>query len=227
MSEDKEQYCELIKRLVPIEDLSLQLQNDVIQMAFVNKYKKKDFVFKQGDRDDYSFYILEGQLELIADKQVKSTITSGTDSARYALARLQPRQFSAKAKTDIAVLQLNRSVLDRLMVLEQEEKAKEIPDSESMGVSDIVGEDTGDWMTKMLQSELFSRLPTANIHKLFALLEPVDFKAGDTVIRQGDVGENYYVIQGGRCEVSRAPSVTVLERRHCLPMQNATQLLPC
>ena len=191
---------------MPIEDLPSTLQNDVIQMAAINRYKKKDFVFKEGDRDDFSFYLLEGQIELIADKQVKSVISSGTDSACYALARLQPRQFSAKAKTDITVLQLNRSALDRLMVLEQEDKSGETPDSESVDVSGIGEEESGDWMTKMLQSELYSRLPTANIHKLFALLEPVEFKAGDTVIRQGEAGEHYYIIQEGRCVVSRTPT---------------------
>jgi CRP-like cAMP-binding protein len=61
-------------------------------------------------------------------------------------------------------------------------------------------------MTKMLQSELFSRLPTANIQQLFVLLEPVSYNKGDTVITQGDIGDNYYIIQEGRCEVARAPS---------------------
>jgi rhodanese-related sulfurtransferase len=49
-------------------------------------------------------------------------------------------------------------------------------------------------------------LPTANIHQLFALLEPLEFKKGDTVITQGESGEYYYIIQEGRCEVARAPS---------------------
>ena len=204
--DDKEYYSATIKSLVPINELSPQLQNEVINICNILKFKKKEFVFKQGDRDHYSFYLLEGDVEMLADNHVQSTLQSNSDSARYAMARLQPRQFSAKAKTPITIMQVDRAALDRLMVAEQEQN----PDQDSGGieveVSNIDQEDSGDWMTKMLQSELFCRLPTANIHQLFALLEPVEFEAGATVIKQGDTGENYFIIQEGQCEVTRAPS---------------------
>ncbi|MEE9551729.1 MAG: cyclic nucleotide-binding domain-containing protein, partial [Gammaproteobacteria bacterium] len=207
MSEDKEQYIESIKQLIPINELSPQLQTEVIDSANVVKHKKKQFVFNQGDKDNYSFYLLEGELELLADKKVRNKIVSGTDGALYPMAQLQPRQFSAKAKTKITILQVSRATLDRLMVLEEKEKTDGLLDGDSeMEVSDIGEEDSGDWMTTMLQSELFSRLPTANIHQLFALLEEVEAKAGDTIIKQGDVGDQYYIIQTGRCEVTRSPS---------------------
>ena len=205
--DNKEQYSELIKFLVPINELSPQLQNEVINIGKVLKFKKKDFVFKQGDRDSYSYYLLDGQIELLSNKQVTSTIASGADSARYAMARLQPRQFSAKAVGEVVVLQLDRAALDRLMVAEQQQSPADMSSTGiEVEVSDIGEEDSGDWMTKMLQSELFCRLPTANIHQLFALLEPINFNAGDTVITQGETGENFYIIQEGRCDVTRAPS---------------------
>lgn len=205
--DDKEQYSELIRFLVPINELSPPLQNEVINFARVLKFKKKDFVFKQGDRDGHSYYLLDGQIELLSDKQVTSTIASGADSARYALARLQPRQFSARALTDVIILQLDRNALDRIMVADQQQKTDEPSTSGiDVEVSDIGEENSGDWMTRMLQSELFCRLPTANIHQLFALLEPMEFKVGDQVIKQGDAGEYYYIIQEGNCEVTRAPS---------------------
>ena len=204
--DDKEYFSATIKSLVPINELSSQLQNEVINICNILKFKKKEFVFKQGDRDRYSFYLLEGDVEMLADNHVQSTLQSNTDSARYAMARLQPRQFSAKAKTPITIMQVDRAALDRLMVAEQEQKPDQAMGGIEMEVSDIDQEDSGDWMTKMLQSELFCRLPTANIHQLFALLEPIEFEAGATVIKQGDVGENYYIIQDGQCEVTRAPS---------------------
>lgn len=200
----KEYYSEAIKSLVPINELSPNLQNEIINIARITEYKKKDFIFKQGDRDEYAFYLLDGEVDLLADNHVQSTLTSSTDSARYAMARLQPRQFSARAASKkVVILQLDRGALDRLMVAE--------PQSQGSGgveveVAEIEAEETGDWMSRMLQSELFCRLPTANIHQLFALLEPVEYKAGDQVIRQGDTGDYYYIIQEGRCEVSREPS---------------------
>jgi CRP-like cAMP-binding protein len=204
--EENAKYSDLIKTLVPVSELSPQVQNELINQASILTYKKKEFVFKQGDMDDYAFYLLEGQIELLSHNQVQSTLVSGTDSARYAMARLQPRQFSARAKTDIVILELERSSLDRLMVMDQQGKEEETGGGIEMEVSHIGDEDSGDWMTKMLQSELFSRLPTANIQKLFTMLEPIEFKAGDTVINQGDTGDYYFIIQEGRCEVTRSPS---------------------
>jgi len=198
-------FSEAIKTLVPINELAPQLQNQLISKANVLQYKKKEYVFKEGDIDEYAFYLLEGQIELLSRNNVQSTIVSGTDSARYAMARLQPRQFSARAKTDITILELERIALDRLMVMDQQTRPQEEPGAE-VEVSNIDEEQSGDWMTRVLQSELFSRLPTANIQKLFALLEAVDYKAGDTVINQGDSGDFYFIVQEGRCEVVRAPT---------------------
>src|SRR3990170_3674665 len=205
--DDKEQYIDLIKMLVPVNELSPQSQNEVINIAKLFYHKKKDLVFKQGDKDSYTYYLLDGEIELLADKSVQSTLVSGTQSAMYAMARLQPRQYSAKAKSDSVVMRLNRGTLDRLIVADQEQNSGGyIGESDQVEVADIGAEDSVDWMTKMLQSELFSRLPTANIQQLFVLLEPVSYNKGDTVITQGDIGDNYYIIQEGRCEVARAPS---------------------
>jgi CRP-like cAMP-binding protein len=203
---DKEYYSETIKSLVPINELSPQLQNEVINIGNILKFKKKEFVFKQGDRDRYAFYLLEGEVDLLSNNTVQSTLQSNSDSARYAMARLQPRQFSAKASTPITILQIDRAALDRLMVAEQQQSTQQVSGSTDMEVSELTQEDTGDWMTKMLQSELFCRLPTANIHQLFALLEPVEYEPGASVITQGDTGEHYYIIQEGKCEVTRIPS---------------------
>jgi len=196
--------AEIEQFVIPISDLSPGAQNDVVEVAEILVFKKKKFVFKEGDEDNYSYYVLAGELELIANKQVQSTITAGSDNARYAIAQLQPRQFSAKAKTPVTVLRLDRGALDRLMV--HEGSKEDITDTGVvMGVSDIDEEDSGDWMTKMLQSELFARLPMANIQQLFAYLEAVAFNAGDTVIKQGEPGDNYFIIEEGTCEVTRVP----------------------
>ncbi|MGH8119453.1 MAG: cyclic nucleotide-binding domain-containing protein, partial [Gammaproteobacteria bacterium] len=203
--EENAKYSDAIKALVPINELAPQLQGQLISKANILQYRKKEFVFKEGDIDDYAFYLLEGQIDLLSKNSVQSTIVSGTDSARYAMARLQPRQFSARAKTDITILELERITLDRLMVMDQQTKSQGEPGAE-VEVSNIEEEQSGDWMTRVLQSELFSRLPTANIQKLFALLEAVEYKAGDTVINQGDSGDFYFIVQEGRCEVVRAPT---------------------
>ncbi len=203
---DKKPYVELIRTLVPFDELSTQAQNEIIQMGKVFKYGKRNVVFKQGDRDNFTYYLLEGVIEMLSNREVKSTITGGTDSARYAMARLLPRQFTARAVEDCMVLQLDKAAVDRTIVADKSDSTT-ITASRHFEVSEIGDEDDAvDWMTKMLQSEIFSQLPTANIQQLFVMLEPLEFKAGNTVIKQGDPGDSYYIIQDGQCEVSRIPS---------------------
>jgi CRP-like cAMP-binding protein len=209
MSETNEELRKRIEELVPINELPPNLQTKLLERAQILEVKKSRFLFKQGDKDDYSYYLLEGEVELHSNNQLDSVIQSTSDRAKYALAQLQPRQFSVKAKTEIKILLIERNKLDQLMVLAQESTLNPTltGGSTEIEVDEVDGvDDDADWMTQMLQSELFSRMPTHNIHQLFALLEPIEFKKDDVVITQGEPGEHYYIISEGRCAVSRKPS---------------------
>jgi len=194
-------FDELIRSLVPINGLSSRYQLQIIRQSEILRYKRGKYVFKQGDRDEYTFYLLEGELDTYVQKQLANPVVSGTDASRYALAQLQPRQLSARAKTDVTVLRIDRPLLDKLLTLEHEAA----PDA-SVEVSEIAAEEPVDWMTQMLQSELFHRIPAANIQRIFSLMEAVSVKAGHAVVRQGEPGDYYYVIHKGRCAVTRKAS---------------------
>ena len=60
-----------------------------------------------------------------------------------------------------------------------------------------------DWMTTLLQTKAFHKIPPANIQAIFMRLQQVNYKAGDVVIKQGDEGDYFYVITRGRCIVTR------------------------
>jgi CRP-like cAMP-binding protein len=205
MSTDKEQYNELIRWFIPINHFSPERQDEVVRIADILTFKKKEIIFKQGEKDDSSYYILKGEIELFSNNRAENTIKSGTDRARYPVAQLQPHHFSARAKTEVIILKLDRLALDRLMVLD----AKRISDNLYGGnVEEIrdMEEVSSDWMTNMLQSPLFCRLPTENIYQLFTLLKTVQVSAGDTIIKQDKVADFYFIIWEGRCEITRIPS---------------------
>jgi hypothetical protein len=93
----KQKYNEQIKSLVPISGLAPQYQNEAIHKAQILKFKKKQKVFKQGDVDPYSYYLLEGELELESNGALVKTVKGGSMDAQSPLSQLQPRQMSASS----------------------------------------------------------------------------------------------------------------------------------
>lgn len=190
----------LVDALVPLGMLSPQSQSQVLTGSEILRFDPREFVFRQGDSDPYSFYLLEGRLEMICDGQTIQRLTGGAPDAVHALAQLQPRKMSARAETEVAVLRVSRDLLDKLAAADLANGGGDVQ------VEEIDADGDGDWMTRMLQSQLFSQLPASNIHRIFSLLETIEVKKGDMVVKQGDPGDYYFVIAQGRCEVTRTTS---------------------
>ena len=66
-----------------------------------------------------------------------------------------------------------------------------------------VTQEAGDWMTRILQSKAFMKIPPANIQTMFMRLREVPARKGEVVIKQGQDGDFYYIINRGWCKVTR------------------------
>lgn len=196
----EERFESVFQMLVPISGLSLQRQQQLLAQAEILEFRPREFVFREGDRDNFAFFLLDGRLELLAQDQLVKRVQGGSSDAVHPLAQLQPRQLSARANSSVTVLRLDRALMDKLLAIDGAGEMQEVQ------VTEIDAEDDADWMTRMLQSELFARVPAANIQRIFTRLEPVSVSAGDTVVEQDAAGDYYYIIQHGRCEVTRQTS---------------------
>ncbi|MCC7410181.1 MAG: cyclic nucleotide-binding domain-containing protein [Gammaproteobacteria bacterium] len=198
---DIDQFETALRQLVPLNTLSPAQFDRIMQQSALLEFRSGQHIFRQGDRDDHSFYLLEGEIELLADGERVQHIRGGTERAARALAQLQPRQMSAKARGKCTVLRVDSRLLDGLA------RAPEaLDDALAVEVHELDGGDDIDWMTRMLQSALFAQVPAANIQRIFSCMEAVEVKAGDAVIQQGATGDYYYIIRQGRCAVTRKTS---------------------
>ena len=200
-----EKYDAQLKALVPINGLSPEYRQQVLAQAEKQIYGRGQYVFREGDRDTYAFYILEGELDLSAKSQLVKHVVGGTEDAAHALAQLQPRQLSARVSKEATVLKVDRTLLDKLLALDGTNSGQASAQA-AVEVIELNNKEDADWMTRMLQSELFSRVPAANIQRIFTKMEVSEYSAGDTVVKQGGPGDYYYVIQSGRCKVIRNTS---------------------
>jgi CRP-like cAMP-binding protein len=62
---------------------------------------------------------------------------------------------------------------------------------------------TGAFSLSTLRSGAFAQLPAAHIDELLKRFERIKSARGDIVIREGDEGDYYYVIESGRFQVER------------------------
>ncbi|MGH8552953.1 MAG: cyclic nucleotide-binding domain-containing protein, partial [Methylococcales bacterium] len=72
-------------------------------------------------------------------------------------------------------------------------------------VSDIPEEDSDDWMTTLLKSPIFQRLPATNLQKVLTCVEEIQVTKGASILKQGEPGDYYYIIKQGRCSLTRKP----------------------
>jgi hypothetical protein len=108
-----------------------------------------------------------------------------------------PRRCSARVASDhIEYLAIDSDLLDVLITWDQTGQYE-------VGELRAGSQADDDWMTLLLQSRAFHKIPPANLQAVFIRMERVNFAAGETVIRQGDEGDYFYAIVSGRCLVTR------------------------
>ncbi len=189
----------VLKTLVPPNALNAENFQELAGKAFVEEIAAGKTIFKLGDLDRKTTYLLDGQVEMTAEDGQVQIINGSTDVAKHPLANLQPRKHTAKAKTTCKITRFDSDLLDILLTWDQ---------LSGIEVSEIQVEednsDDGDWMTKILQSRAFLQVPPANIQAMFMRIQEVPMSKGETVLKQGDDGDYYYIIKTGKAKVTRA-----------------------
>jgi len=125
-------------------------------------------------------------------------IRGGTREARTPLYPQLPRRVTARATEEISYLSIDSDLLD-VMITWDQTGTYEVAELQSQ----IEGTGGDDWMTTLLQTKAFHRIPPANIQAIFLRLERLPLRAGEVVIKQGDEGDYFYVIVSGKCIVTR------------------------
>ncbi|NTV94061.1 MAG: cyclic nucleotide-binding domain-containing protein [Thiobacillus sp.] len=63
--------------------------------------------------------------------------------------------------------------------------------------------DDPQWLFELLNNPAFAKVPPSQLQGLFERFHPLEVSAGQVLVRQGDVGDYYYLIRRGRARVSR------------------------
>ena len=190
---------DILKRFSPLQGLKRQNLEALLKKTSIRKMDAGATLFKEGDTEKRTFFLVSGTVNLRSESDKVIAVTGDTEIARSALSPALPRKHTAQAKDKIEFLSIDTDLLDVMLTWDQTGiyEVKELRD----GVDPAATID--DWMTVLLQTKAFHKIPPSNIQAIFMRMRQVNHKIGDIIIKQGDEGDFFYVIVRGRCSVTR------------------------
>lgn len=154
-----------------------QLQ-DVIDCMEEKKFHQGDIVIEQGAVGDFFYIVSSGTLDCFIDNELVTKYEREGNFGELALMYNAPRAATIKATSDVVLWALDR-VSFRSILMDHNAKKRTMHEEFLRGVP------------------LFQSLELAEIHKIADALEPVSFYDNQVVLNQGDVGENFFLIERG------------------------------
>ncbi|MEH6502347.1 MAG: cyclic nucleotide-binding domain-containing protein [Cycloclasticus sp.] len=189
---------DILRHFIPLNTLPKARFDEICKGVDIEDCAKGTVLFEQGDAAKEFIYLISGMISLYAGEMEMETIVTGSESARFAVAHQIPRKVKAVTKSRTRIVRIPTHKLDM---------ASPKDDGQTYLV-DEMDDQGGDWMTTMLQSPVFQRLPASNLQKVMMQMEEIAFDTGEVVVKQGDEADFYYIIKSGDCELIRQASAS-------------------
>lgn len=177
--------------LAPLAGLSRERLAELSEVAAIERAPRGADPFSGRTLAKQSVFLLAGELLLSFQAGGTLVVVGGSEETRHALNRRKETVARARAITDVDLLVLEDDLLDILATWDQVAASggREMAASGAFSLSNL--------------RTIFAPLPAARIDELFRRFERRPCARGEVVIREGDEGDYYYVIESGRFQVSR------------------------
>jgi CRP-like cAMP-binding protein len=188
---------ELLRGFSPLDGLKRDNLAALSRKVQIRELSPGQLLFKEGDTEKRTIYVVSGILELLNQSKIVGKIEGGTDGARNPVAPVFPRRVTAKARDRVQFISIDSDLLDVMLTWDQ---------TGTYEVSDLQGKsDQGneDWMTMLLQTKAFHKIPPANIQAIFMRMQQINYRSGDVILKQGAEGDYFYVLIRGAALVTR------------------------
>jgi len=187
-----------LKHLYPLDSLRPEHLDVIAREADSAEYGLNQVLFRAGDQDEVTHYLLSGSITGDYPDGKRKDIKSDSLQGRYPIGDLMPRRFTATIQSLVAtVVSVDRRFLEKLITFDQ------LTRSTGFKLLDK-NPDGNRWIFRLLQNNAMRRVPAGNLERLFSRFEEITVKEHQTIVREGDDGDYFYVIKDGAASVSQA-----------------------
>jgi CRP-like cAMP-binding protein len=183
---------EQLAKLAPLAGLSRERLAELAGTAQLERVERGADPLAGRAQGAHSVFLVAGEMLLRFEGGGTLVVVGGSDETRQALNRRKERLARTRAITDVDLFVIDDEMLDILATWDQVSAARgrEIGPSRPFSLSG-------------LRAGVFAQLPAACIDELLRRFEQIAATRGEIVIREGDEGDYYYVIDSGRFQVAR------------------------
>lgn len=156
-----------------------------------------DTVIRQGDHGDLFYVVESGILDVYLEQpngdepaKIGSPLGGGASFGELALMYNTPRAATIKARTDCVLWTLDRTTFRTIMVhFKQRQMMKQLGFIENVVIG---GKRLGDFLDR------------GDLEKLAMALDVDEHEEGSVIVRQGEHGDNFYIIKEGEVVVHKS-----------------------
>ncbi|KAL1518143.1 hypothetical protein ABEB36_001813 [Hypothenemus hampei] len=159
-------------------------RSDIFDAMFPVTFLPGEVIIQQGDEGDNFYVIDQGEVEVYVNNELVVTIGEGGSFGELALIYGTPRAATVKAKTDVKLWGIDRDSYRRILMGSTIRKRKMYEEFLSR-------------VSILENLDKWERLTVADA------LEPVSFEDGETIVRQGEPGDDFYIIVEGTAQVKQ------------------------
>lgn len=162
-----------------------QYELEDIIMAMGDKYVDEDeIIIREGDVGDVFYVLEEGSVEILVEGSKAGELHAMDSFGDLAIMYNCPRAATIKAKTECTLWCLDRIFFRRAMVTSSSRQNSSL--------------------THFLRKiNLFESVPTSTLHQLGRSLSKKVYSDEEFIIKQGEIGEHFFVIHKGAVKVTK------------------------
>lgn len=176
---------DLLETLEPLSTLSRARREELAALCRLESVPAGGAVLREGEHDGETVYLLHGVVGLHTARHGRLRPLRAGET-RHPLADRQPRPVTVVAETACEVLRVENDVLETALAW------------------NALATQTGrGWMGDLKHALVFRPLPPAQLAQLGARMQRLAVAANQTILREGDEGDYYYIIESGSASVER------------------------